>query len=153
VKGRSLGLPEANRSLERRHIVKTHLGSKVFTPMPDGRIYPAIAIGDETTSKVTVVNQNTGLPVEIDVTRNDFLSLRDTREGDLYLAVTSEVVMYGYRIVATPRFESVVGLDADEDGAVIPLAASMAKHAESYSKWQAGNFEARRGAAVAAADL
>ena len=73
--------------------------------------------------------------------------------GRPHTAVTSEVVMYGYRIVATPRFESVVGLDADEDGAIIPLAVSMAKHAESYSKWQAGNFEVARGAAVAAADL
>lgn len=132
--------------------MRVNVGSKVTTPMPDGRLHPAIAISPETAETVTVVNKSTGLPVDITVTRADFVSLRESLAGEKYLAVTNEVVQYGYRMVALPRFTSIVGLDADADGAVLSLADLMEAHAESFSKWQASNFEARRGA-VSAADL
>jgi hypothetical protein len=128
------------------------VGTKVTQPLPNGLRWPAIAISDESAEKVTVINRSTGLPVDITVTRADFISLRETREGEKYLALTTEVVQYGYRPVAEPRFSSVVGLDATEDGEVITLQSLIETHGLSFSEWQAKNFEARRGA-TAAADL
>jgi len=132
--------------------MKVRIGTKVTTPMPNGLLWPAVAITEETSEQVTVVNRTTQEPVDITVTRADFLSLRETREGEKYLALTTEVVQYGYRAVAMPRFSNVEGLDVDENGALLGLQEVLDAHGVSYSKWQEGNFEARRGA-TAAADL
>ena len=69
-----------------------------------------------------------------------------------YLALTTEVVQYGYRPVAEPRFSTVVGLDATEDGEKMSLQSLIEAHGNSFSEWQRNNFEARRGA-TAAEDL
>lgn len=130
--------------------MRVQVGSKVTQPLPNGLRWPAIAITDETPEKVIVINKSTGLPVEITVSRADFISLRETREGEQYLAMTTEVVQYGYRPVAEPRFSTVVGLDATEDGEVITLQSLIEKHGASFSEWQAKNFEARRGVSNAA---
>lgn len=132
--------------------MRVKVGTKTTEPMPNGLRWPAIAISDEAPALVTVINKSTGLPVDITVTRADFISLRETREGEKYLALTTEVVQYGYRPIAEPRFSSVVGLDATEDGEVISLQTLMETHGVSFSEWQAKNFETRRGA-TAAADL
>ena len=132
--------------------MKTHIGSKVTQPMPNGLRWPAIAISEETSEDVTVINRNTMEPVTIKVTRADFLSLRETREGEQYPAVTTEVVQYGYRPIAEPRFSNVIGLDVEADGTLRSLEQNVEEHGIKYSAWQAKNFEARRGA-TAAADL
>jgi len=132
--------------------MKVTIGTKVTNPMPNGLRWPAVAISDETTEKVTVINRSTGLPVEINVTRADFLSQRTTREGETYPSLTTEVVQYGYRPIAEPRFSTIVGLDVTEDGEAINLQTLIEAHGVSFSAWQAKNFEARRGA-TSAADL
>ena len=132
--------------------MKVHVGSKVTTPMPNGLMWPAIAISEETAETVTVTNRSTGLPVDIIVTRADFISKRTTRENVAYIAVTTEVVQYGYRPVAMPRLSKIEGLDVADNGKAIPLATLLEQHEVTYAEWQKGNFEARRGA-VAAADL
>lgn len=136
--------------------MKTYVGLKITTPMADGRPYPAIVLTPETSEEVTVAKKVDGIPtgetVDIIVTRAEVLSLRDTREGDKYLAVTNEVIQYGYRSVAMPRFSSVIGLDVDADGTLRTLEQNMAEHEVSYSEWQQGNFQNRRGI-VSAADL
>lgn len=130
--------------------MKVKVGTKVTIPLPNGLRWPAVAISDESAEKVTVINRSTQQPVEIAVTRADFISLRETREGQKYLALTTEVVQYGYRPVAEPRFAPVVGLDATEDGEKITLQSLLEAHGASYSEWQAANFAARRGATDAA---
>jgi len=125
------------------------VGTKATTPMPDGRRHPAIAVSEPTSEKVVIINRQTGQPVEITVSRADFISLREARDGSKYLALTTEVVQYGYRPIAEPRFSAVVGLDASEDGEVLSLDALMEAHGASFSEWQAKNFEARRGIVLA----
>lgn len=132
--------------------MKVQIGAKVTQPLPNGLRWPAVAISDEVAEKVTVINRSTQQPVEITVTRADFISLRETRDGEKYLALTTEVVQYGYRPVAEPRFSTVVGLDATEEGEKIGLQALIESHGQSFSEWQRNNFEARRGA-TAAEDL
>jgi hypothetical protein len=132
--------------------MRVKVGTKTTEPMVTGLRWPAIAIEDETEHLVTVINRSTGQPVDITVTRADFISLRETREGEQYLALTNEVVQYGYRPVAMPRLTTIVGLDATEDGEVIPLQSLIEKHALSFSEWQAKNYEARKGV-TAAADI
>lgn len=132
--------------------MKVQIGTKVTQPLPNGLRWPAVAISDEVAEKVTVINRSTQQPVEITVTRADFISLRETRDGEKYLALTTEVVQYGYRPVAEPRFSTVVGLDATEEGEKIGLQALIEAHGLSFSEWQRNNFEARRGA-TAAEDL
>jgi hypothetical protein len=126
------------------------IGTKVTTPMPNGLRWPAIAISDLKATPTTVVNKVTGQPVVIEVTRFKCISLRETKAGEKYLAISTEVNDYGYRPVAEPRFSTVVGLDATEDGEVITLAQIMEMHGKSYSEWASKNFEARRGATDAA---
>ena len=132
--------------------MKVTIGSKVTQTLPSGLRWPAVAISEETSEVTTITSRTTGLPVDITVTRADFISLRETREGDAYLALTNETVQYGYRPVVEPRFNSVVGLDATEEGAKMSLQDLMDLHGVSYAAFQAGNFEARR-EAVSAADL
>lgn len=132
--------------------MKVQIGTKVTQPLPNGLRWPAVAISDEVAEKVTVINRSTQQPVDITVTRADFISLRETRDGEKYLALTTEVVQYGYRPVAEPRFSSIVGLDATEDGEKIGLQTLIETHGLSFSEWQAKNFEARKGA-TSAADL
>ena len=132
------------------------VGDKITTPMADGRLYPAIVITRETAEPVTIAvkvdGKPTGETVDIEVTRAEVLSLRTTREGVEYTAVTNEVIQYGYRSVAMPRFDAVVGLDVNADGTIRTLTEAMADHAKTYGEWQAANYEARRGT-VSAADL
>lgn len=130
--------------------MKVTVGTKATIPLPNGLRWPAVAISDETPERVTVMNRSTGKPVEITVTRADFISLRETREGESYLSLTTEVVQYGYRPIAEPRFSSLTGLDATPEGEKVTLQALMETHGASYSKWQAANFETRRGATDAA---
>lgn len=126
------------------------IGTKVTQPLPNGLRWPAVAVSDEVSEPITVISRSTGLPVTIAVTRADFISLRETRDGVKYLAMTTEVVQYGYRPIAEPRFSNVIGLDVTEEGALIGLQELVEGHGESYSKWQAAQFEARRGATNAA---
>lgn len=128
------------------------VATKTTEPMPDGLMWPAVAVSEMTSEEVEVVDRNTGEKVTIVVTRADFISLRETREGVKYLALTSEVVNYGRRIVALPRFSNVVGLDVTEDGVVKTLADLMADHEASYSAFQKTQFDTRR-AAVSLTDL
>jgi hypothetical protein len=130
--------------------MRVSVGTKVTQPLPNGLRWPAVAITDEVAETVTVINRSTGLPVDIKVTRADFISLRETREGAKYLALTTEVVQYGYRPVAEPRLSNVVGLDFEEDGTQIDGQTLIERHGATYSEWQAGQFEARRGATNAA---
>lgn len=129
--------------------MRVKVGSKTTEPMPNGLRWPAVAVSDEAPEKVTVINRSTGQPVDITVTRADFISLRETREGEKYLALTTEVVQYGYRPIAEPRHSNVIGLDVTEDGEVISVQKLMELHGASFSAWQASNFEARRGASNA----
>lgn len=124
-------------------------GTKATNTLADGRAYPAVAISDPVVTKKTIVNRTTGQPVEIEVTRADFISLRENLAGETYLAYSNETVQYGYLPIAMPRFSSVVGLDADADGAVITLQELIEAHGVSYSAFQAKNFETRRGATLA----
>lgn len=129
------------------------IGTKVTTPMPDGLLWPAVAVSELTVTKTIVINRNTGAPVEIDVSRFTALSIRTPKDGGpAYLALSTEVRDYGYRPVAMPRFTNIVGLDVDQNGALISLEEAMETHGVSYSKWAASNFEARNGV-TAAADL
>ena len=132
--------------------MKVRIGTKVSTVMPNGLIWPAVAITEETSKIVSVISKQTNLPVDITVTEADFISLRERLDGEQYLAMTTETVQYGYRPTAMPRFTSVEGLDVTEDGAVVTLAELMTAHAASYAKFAADQFEARRGA-LSAADL
>lgn len=132
--------------------MKVKPGTKVTQTMPDGLRWPAVAISDEEATPTTIVSRTTGLPVDIIVTRADFVSLRESRDGDPYLALTNETVQYGYRPVTEPRFSTIVGLDATEDGEKMSLQALLDAHGLSYSAFQAGNFETRR-ASGSAADL
>lgn len=133
--------------------MSSFIGNKVTTPMPDGLLWPAVAVSELTIEPTTVINRSTGKPVEIIVSRFTALSLRTPKDGGpAYLALSTEVKDYGYRPVAMPRFTNIIGLDVDENGALISLEESMEAHGVSYSKWAAGNFEARNGV-TAAADL
>ena len=131
--------------------MKIAIGTKVTTPMPGGLMWPAVVVGDLTSTTQTVIDRTTNEPVEIEVTRFDAISLRETREGEKYLAFSNEVANFGYRVVALPRFDAVVGLDATEEGEVITLADLLNLHAVSYGKFAAEQFAARK--ATAAADL
>lgn len=130
--------------------MKIQIGTKATIPLPNGLRWPGVAISDEMVEKVTVINRSTQQPVEISVTRADFITLRETREGVKYLALTTEVAQYGYRPVAEPRFSTVVGLDGTEDGEKITLQSLVEAHGASYSTWQAANFATRKGATDAA---
>jgi hypothetical protein len=132
--------------------VKTQIGMKTTISLPSGTRWPFIVISDETAEKKVIVNRTTNAPVEITITRVDGISLRTTREGVEYLALTSEVVQYGYRPVMEPRFSTVVGLDATPEGEKISLQMLVEAHGASYSKWQEANYAARN-TVVAADDL
>ena len=131
--------------------MKIEIGTKATTPMPGGLMWPAVAVGDVTETTQTVVDRTTNQPVEIIVSRADFVSLRETKEGEKYLAFSNEVINFGYRAVALPRFDAVVGLDVAEDGTILTLADLLNLHAVSYGKFAAEQFAARK--ATAAADL
>jgi hypothetical protein len=132
--------------------VKTALGTKVTISMPDGLLWPAIALGDETSTEVEIVDRRTNEKVKITVTRNDFVSLRTSKAGEKYARLSNEVVMYGYRVVTNPRVSPVVGLDVDADGVLIPLQQHLDNIAASDAISRAKAFEARHGA-TAAEDL
>lgn len=123
--------------------MQVRIGDKVTENMPTGLRWPGVAISDQTSEKVTIINRRTGQPVEITVTRADFISLRESREGEKYLALSTEVIQYGYRPVMEPRFNAIVGLDATPDGEIITLQDLVENHGVSYSAWQAANFAAR----------
>jgi len=133
--------------------VKTALGTTATISMPDGLLWPAIALGDETSEKVTVIDRRTSKPVEITVTRNDFLSLRTPKEeGEPYLRLSNEVVMYGYKVVTNPRVRKIVGLDVDADGVLLDLQDLIDAVQTSDAAFRAAGFTARHGV-TAAADL
>lgn len=132
--------------------MQVKVGSKTTEILPNGFRYPAVAISDETTRVVTIINRTTGLPVDINVTSAEFISLRENRDGEKYTALTTETIQFGYRPVMEPRFNSIVGLDATENGEKLGLQALVEAHGATHSAWLAKNFEARRGA-TAAADL
>jgi hypothetical protein len=123
-------------------------GTKVTNTMPDGLAWPAVCM-----SEMTSTPGQTRDGVAVVITRADFVSLRETKDGEPYLAFTNETVSFGYKPVALPRFDAVVGLDATEDGEKLSLQALMDLHKVSYSAFQKENYETRRGAAVSAADL
>ena len=132
--------------------MKVSIGSKGTITLPSGTRFPAVAISDEVATPTTIVNRD-GQPVDIIVTRADFISLRVPREGgDPYLALTNETVQYGFKPTLEPRFSTVEGLDATADGEKMTLQMLLDAHGVSYSAFQASNFEARQ-AAVSAADL
>jgi hypothetical protein len=128
------------------------VGDKVTAPMPNGLRWPGVAITNAVPETVNVLNKRTNERVDITVTRYKVITLRETREGEKYLALSSEVEDWGYRPVAEPRFSTIVGLDATEDGEKMGLQALIEAHGISYSEFQRNNFEARRGA-TAAEDL
>lgn len=132
--------------------MKTKIGQKTTISLPNGLRWPFIVLTDETTTKTEVVNRQTNAKVVIDVTRVDGISFRQTREGADYLALTSEVVQYGYRPVMEPRFSTIVGLDATEDGEKMSLQTLVERHGAAYGAWQEENF-AKRAAIVDAEDL
>lgn len=127
--------------------MKTNIGQKVTTPMPDGLAWPALVLTEPEITKHTVIDRNTGQPVVIDISRVTVLSQRTNRvTGEPYPAVTSEVVNYGYRAVMTPRFSNILGLDVTEEGALIPLADAVAAYEVAHAAWQREQFDARKGA-------
>lgn len=119
------------------------IGDKVNQPLPDGRTHPAITATKQTTTIQTVIDRKTGLPVDIEVTRADFYSLRTRLDGTKYLAYTNEVVMFGFKIVATPRFSNVIGLDIDEDGTFRTLEEISEEHAKTHGEWAAEQYDSR----------
>lgn len=131
--------------------MQVKVGSKVTIGLPNGLRWPGVAISDETSERVTIVSRTTNLPVEITVSRFDVISLRESRAGDKYLALGSEVSHYGYRVVSEPRFNAIIGLDVEETGEPIGLQALIESHGAARSVWQAAQFEARQGATDAAA--
>lgn len=132
--------------------MKTKVGMKTTISLANGTRWPFVVIGDEEITHKEIVNRATNAKVTIDISRVDGISLRKTREGVEYLALTSEVVQYGYRPVMEPRFSTVVGLDATEEGEKISLQTLVETHGASYSAWQEANF-ASRNATVAAEDV
>ena len=127
-------------------------GDKASNPMPDGLRWPGIALTDEYAETVTIVDRNTGLPRDIVVTRADFLTQRIAKDGTVYTRITPEVVMFGYKIVAKPRFSNIVGLDVDENGALLDLDTVVEAHEKRDDAWRASGF-AGRSAATSVADL
>lgn len=123
--------------------MKVQPGSKTTISLANGVRFPAIVVGEQEMTPKTIVNRATNAPVEIVVVRADVISLRETREGAKYLALTNEVVQYGYRPIMEPRFNSIVGLDATEDGEKISLQSLVEKHSASYSEWQSAQFALR----------
>jgi hypothetical protein len=132
--------------------VKTQQGMKTTISLPNGTRFPAVAVGIEERSTKEIVNRTTNAKVIIEITRVDVISLRETREGEKYLALTSEVVQYGYRPIMEPRFSTMVGIDATPEGEKITLQGLMEAHGTAYSAWQEANFAARN-TVVDAADL
>jgi len=123
--------------------VKAHVGMKATISLPDGRRHPGIVISDESATFVTKVNPTTNAQVTFPVTRVDIITLRETREGVQYLALTSEVVQYGYRPIMEPRFSTVIGLDASPEGERLDLQTLIEAHGVTYAAWQAANYAAR----------
>jgi hypothetical protein len=132
--------------------MQVNVGTKATNPMPNGLAWPSLCISEPVSEVTTVVNKSTGQPVEITITRADFISLRENLAGEAYLSLTTETVQYGYRPIAMPRFDNVVGLDVDADGAKITLGELLKAHAATYAEFSARMFEQRRGA-VAAEDI
>jgi len=127
------------------------IGTKATTTMANGLRWPAVQVSDVTAEEVTVVKRSTGKPVDIIVTRANFVSLRKTKPDpetgveSPYLTVSSEVIQYGFRPITEMRFSTVVGLDATEEGEKIDLQTLLDKAGEARAEFLQGRFEARRG--------
>ena len=131
------------------------IATKATITMANGLRWPAVQVSDVTAEPVTIVNRSTGKPVDITVTRANFVSLRETRpdpetgEASKYLVLSSEVVQYGFRPITEMRFSTVAGLDATADGEKIGLQELLDKAGEARATFLQGQFEARRGATAA----
>lgn len=123
--------------------MKIQSGTKVTIPIANGQRFPGVVVEVEDSTTKTVVNRQTNAPVEIEISRAIVISQRVSRAGETYLAMTSEVNMYGYRPIMEPRFSTVVGLDATPEGEKIGLQTLLDTHGESFSKWQEANYAAR----------
>jgi hypothetical protein len=108
-----------------------------------GLRWPGVVASDESTTLVEKVNPTTNVKVTFPVTRVDIMTLRETREGEKYLALTNEVVQYGYRPIMEEREGNIVGLDIDENKKRLTLQALRDLHGVSYSAWQAAGYAAR----------
>ena len=132
--------------------MKIQSGSKVTISIANGQRFPGTVVEVEDPTTKNIVNRVTNKVVEITITRAIVMTQRVSRAGETYLALTSEVNMYGYRPIMEPRFSTVVGLDATPEGEKISLQDLMDAHGVSYTKWQEANFAARN-EIVDAADL
>lgn len=130
--------------------MRTHIGQKVSFNLPDGRSIDGIVISDVETVPTTVRNRTSGALVDIAVTRVSVLSQRESLEGVVYKTITDEVVNYGYSPKMTPRFNSIAGLDADENGEAITLQANIDTVKADRESFLKGLFDARH--EVVAAD-
>jgi hypothetical protein len=123
--------------------VKIQSGTKVTISIANGQRFPGVVVEVEEPTTKSVVNRTTNALVEIVISRAMVITQRVSRAGETYLALTSEVNMYGYRPIMEPRFSTVVGLDATPEGEKITLQGLLDQHGESFSKWQEANFAAR----------
>jgi hypothetical protein len=132
-------------------------GDKVTISIASGLAWPGVAVSDEVVTRQWTKDRGPGRPsVEIDVTRFDVISLRETdpAKGEVttYTALTNEVGQFGFRPSATARHSTVIGLDVEEDGTLIDVQGLLDKHQASFSAFQNAQFLARH-AATDAADL
>lgn len=131
--------------------MKVSAGDKITVSLANGVPWPAVAITDEVaTPRVT----RSG--VDIIVTTFDCISQRISLEEqakkdagepfETYLALTNEVAMYGFRVVARPRHSNIVGLDVTADGTLITDEELTETQGLSYSAFQKAQFDLRNGA-------
>jgi hypothetical protein len=137
--------------------MKVQAGTKVTTEMANGIAFPGVALGEATSEEIEVVSRQTGEKVTIKVTRFDVISLRTTNPANgpvtSYLVRHSEVENYGFRPIASPRFNTIPGLDADpETGEKYTLQMLSDLVSAARATFLAQQYEARH-AVTAAEDL
>ena len=125
-------------------------GDKVSARMGDGRFVPAIALEDAVATIQNYTDRLTGEIGEVTVTRFDALSIRHRKDdNEPYLMVSNETANYGYKVIALPRFTSIVGLDVDEDGKRLSIATLMEQVQAASEAFGLAQFDARNHAVAA----